>query len=80
MAKVMLATGLIVAYGYMIETFMAFYSGNQFDRYAIINRMTGPYAILYWSLIACNIVIPQIAMVAPGAPQHFDAVRTLTHY
>jgi Ni/Fe-hydrogenase subunit HybB-like protein len=59
MAKVMLATGLIVAYGYMIETFMAFYSGNQFDRYAIINRMTGPYAILYWSLIACNIVIPQ---------------------
>jgi Ni/Fe-hydrogenase subunit HybB-like protein len=59
MAKVMLATGLIVAYGYMIETFMAFYSGNQFDRYAIVNRMTGPYAILYWSLIACNIVIPQ---------------------
>jgi Ni/Fe-hydrogenase subunit HybB-like protein len=59
MAKVMLATGLIVAYGYMIETFMAFYSGNQFDRYAILNRMTGPYAILYWSLIACNIVIPQ---------------------
>ena len=60
MAKVMLATGLIVAYGYMIETFMAFYSGNQFDRYAIINRMTGPYAILYWSLIPCNIVIPQM--------------------
>jgi molybdopterin-containing oxidoreductase family membrane subunit len=59
MAKVMLATGLIVAYGYMTETFMAFYSGNQFDRYAIINRMTGPYAILYWSLIACNIAIPQ---------------------
>ncbi len=59
MAKVMLATGLIVAYGYMIETFTAFYSGNQFDRYAIVNRMTGPYAILYWSLIACNIVIPQ---------------------
>ena len=42
MAKVMLATGLIVAYGYMMETFMAFYSGNQFDRFAIINRMTGP--------------------------------------
>ena len=60
MAKVMLATGLIVAYGYMIETFMAFYSGNQFDRYAIINRMTGPYAICYWSLILCNIAIPQM--------------------
>ena len=44
MAKVMLATGMIVAYGYMMETFMAFYSGNQFDRYMIMNRMTGPYA------------------------------------
>ena len=59
MAKVMLATGLIVAYGYMMETFMAFYSGNPFDRFAIINRMTGPYAFFYWMLIACNIVIPQ---------------------
>jgi molybdopterin-containing oxidoreductase family membrane subunit len=59
MAKVMLATGLIVAYGYMMETFTAFYSGNPFDRFAIINRMTGPYAFFYWLLIACNIVIPQ---------------------
>ena len=60
MAKVMLATGLIVAYGYMMETFMAFYSGNPFDRFLVINRMTGPYAFFYWMLIACNIVIPQI--------------------
>jgi Ni/Fe-hydrogenase subunit HybB-like protein len=59
MAKVMLATGLIVAYGYMMETFMAFYSGDQYDRYLILNRMTGPYAVVYWSLIVCNIVIPQ---------------------
>jgi Ni/Fe-hydrogenase subunit HybB-like protein len=59
MAKVMLATGMIVAYGYMMETFMAFYSGDQYDRYLILNRMTGPYAVVYWSLIACNIVIPQ---------------------
>jgi molybdopterin-containing oxidoreductase family membrane subunit len=59
MAKVMLATGLIVAYGYMMETFMAFYSGNPFDRFSIINRWTGPYAFFYWLLIACNIVIPQ---------------------
>ena len=60
MAKVMLATGLIVAYGYMMETFMAFYSGNPFDRFLIINRMiSGPYRYFYWMLIACNIVIPQ---------------------
>jgi Ni/Fe-hydrogenase subunit HybB-like protein len=61
MAKVMLATGLIVAYGYMMETFMAFYSGNPFDRFVVINRMwTGPYRYFYWLLILCNIVIPQI--------------------
>jgi molybdopterin-containing oxidoreductase family membrane subunit len=60
MAKVMLATGLIVAYGYMMETFMAFYSGNQFEKYSIMNRMTGPYAVVYWALIACNIAIPQL--------------------
>jgi Ni/Fe-hydrogenase subunit HybB-like protein len=59
MAKVMLATGLIVAYGYMMETFTAFYSGDQFDRFAFINRFGGPYAVLYWSLILCNIAIPQ---------------------
>ena len=59
MGKVMLATGLIVAYGYMMETFIAFYSGNQFDRYMIMNRMAGPYKYVYWLLILCNIVIPQ---------------------
>src|ERR1700678_4066449 len=60
MAKEMLATGVIVDYGYMMETFIAFYSGNQYDRYMIMNRMTGPYAFFYWLLIACNIVIPQV--------------------
>jgi Ni/Fe-hydrogenase subunit HybB-like protein len=59
MAKVMLATGVIVAYGYAMETFMAFYSANPYERYMIMNRMVGPYAGMYWMLIACNIVIPQ---------------------
>jgi hypothetical protein len=59
MAKIMLATGLIVGYGYMIETFVASYSGHSFDRFMILNRMTGPYVGVYWLLILCNIVIPQ---------------------
>jgi Ni/Fe-hydrogenase subunit HybB-like protein len=58
MAKMLLATGLIVAYGYMMETFTAFYSGNKFDRYMIMNRMFGPYAPWYWLLITCNIAVP----------------------
>ncbi len=60
MAKVMLATGLIVAYGYMMETFSAFYSGDLYERFMVLNRWTGPYWPFYWSLIACNIVIPQV--------------------
>lgn len=59
MAKVMLATGLIVAYGYMMEAFMAFYSGSQYDQFMIVNRLTGPYRVEYWALLLCNIVIPQ---------------------
>ncbi len=59
MAKVMLATGLIVAYGYMMEAFTAWYSGNEFEEFMILNRMTGPYAPVYWSLIFCNLITPQ---------------------
>jgi molybdopterin-containing oxidoreductase family membrane subunit len=44
----------------MMETFMAFYSGNSYDRAMIMNRMTGPYAVVYWILIACNLIIPQV--------------------
>jgi molybdopterin-containing oxidoreductase family membrane subunit len=60
MAKVMLATGLIVGYGYMMETFMAWYSGNGYEQFAMANRMNGPYAPFYWTLILCNIAIPQL--------------------
>ena len=59
MGKVLLATGLIVGYGYMMEAFTAFYSGDQYERFMILNRMGGPYAVVYWCLVACNIVTPQ---------------------
>jgi Ni/Fe-hydrogenase subunit HybB-like protein len=60
MAKIMLTTGLIVFYGYCTEVFYGWYSGNEYERYMIMNRMTGPYAWAYWSLIFCNGVAPQI--------------------
>jgi Ni/Fe-hydrogenase subunit HybB-like protein len=59
MGKIMLATGVIVAYSYVVETFMAYYSGNQFEQFMMTNRMFGPYWVLYWPLILCNLVIPQ---------------------
>ncbi|HTO95302.1 MAG TPA: NrfD/PsrC family molybdoenzyme membrane anchor subunit, partial [Bacteroidota bacterium] len=60
MAKVMLATGLIVAYGYAMETFIAWYGGNQFEYSMIHQRMFGPYGTAYWLLILCNILLPQL--------------------
>jgi Ni/Fe-hydrogenase subunit HybB-like protein len=60
MAMILLATGLIVAYGYVMETFMAWYSGSPFEEYMILNRMFGPYAPLYGVLMLCNILAPQV--------------------
>src|SRR6201984_3597519 len=60
MAKVMLSTGLIVAYGYFIEFFMAYYSGNKFDVFLAEQRLHGPYSHFYYALILCNILSPQL--------------------
>ena len=54
-AKIMLATGLIVAYAYILETFTAWYSAHVFEESARWNRMTGPYAGQYWLLVFCNL-------------------------
>jgi Ni/Fe-hydrogenase subunit HybB-like protein len=62
-AKVMLATGLIVAYGYGIEAFMGWYSGNRYDAYTLWNRLHGPYHFWYWMLLTCNIFIPQLLWI-----------------
>ena len=65
----MLATGLIVAYGYLMETFMAWYSGNIYEQYLMWNRMFGPYWYMYWALLLFNILGAAGAVVlAPCAP------------
>ncbi|MGA2989070.1 MAG: NrfD/PsrC family molybdoenzyme membrane anchor subunit [Candidatus Korobacteraceae bacterium] len=62
-AKIMLATGLIVAYGYAMEAFYAFYSGDPFERAQSLNRWFGHYGGFYWALIACNLLIPQVLWI-----------------
>src|SRR5690348_8191255 len=57
--KLMLATGLIVGYGYFMETFMALWSGDIFDKYMIHNRELGPYWFIYTVVLLCNVIIPQ---------------------
>jgi Ni/Fe-hydrogenase subunit HybB-like protein len=60
MAKFLLTTGLIVAYGYLMETFTGWYSGNIYETAQIKTRAMGPYAWMYWMLIALNVVMPQL--------------------
>jgi molybdopterin-containing oxidoreductase family membrane subunit len=60
MALVMLSTGMIVAYGYLMEFFTAWYSDSATEIFVPFNRAFGPYAHWYWALIFCNIVAPQM--------------------
>ena len=59
MSKIIIATGGIVAMAYMTELFVSFYSGNEYERFAFVNRMLGPYAWAYWIMVSCNVVTPQ---------------------
>jgi Ni/Fe-hydrogenase subunit HybB-like protein len=58
MAKLTLATGLVVGYGYILEAFFGYYSADVYEKFMILNRMTGPYAPFYWTLILCNVITP----------------------
>jgi len=58
-AKLMLVTGLIVAYGYASELFMGWFSGDTYESYMSLNRMFGPYAWSWWTIVICNVVVPQ---------------------
>jgi molybdopterin-containing oxidoreductase family membrane subunit len=59
MAKVMLATGLIVSYAYSIEFFMAWYSQQSYEQFVFMNRPLGPYAWAFWTMVTCNVIAPQ---------------------
>jgi len=58
-AKVILVTSAIVGYGYCEEALMAWYSGDPYEKYMMINRMLGSYGFAYWLLIFCNVVVTQ---------------------
>jgi molybdopterin-containing oxidoreductase family membrane subunit len=59
MNKIMLVTGTLVGYAYGMEFFIAWYSGSEYERFTFINRATGPYAWAYWTMITCNVLVPQ---------------------
>jgi len=57
---IILVTGTIVGFAYITEFFMAWYSGVEYEQYAFLNRMSGPYWWAYWTMMFCNLVAPQI--------------------
>lgn len=60
MNKVMLVTGMMVGYAYIMEFFISWYSGNQFERFVFLNRALGPYAWSYWIMVSCNVLFIQL--------------------
>jgi molybdopterin-containing oxidoreductase family membrane subunit len=60
MAKIILVTGWMVGYAYALEFFVAWYSGNPYELYVFINRATGEYAWAYWTMVSCNVLVPQL--------------------
>jgi molybdopterin-containing oxidoreductase family membrane subunit len=60
MCKVLLATGMMVGFAYATEFFIAWYSGNPYERFTFINRAFGPYWWAYWIMVSCNVLSPQV--------------------
>ena len=60
MAKIILVTGWMVGYAYSLEFFVAWYSGNPSELYVFVNRATGDYAWAYWTMVSCNVLVPQL--------------------
>ena len=59
-AKVLIVTSWLVGYGYAAEIFTAYYSGDEYEIYMTVNRWTGVYAPVYWSMLVCNVLVPQL--------------------
>jgi molybdopterin-containing oxidoreductase family membrane subunit len=60
MSIIVMVTGSVVGIAYITEFFMAWYSGVQYEQYAFVNRMFGPYWWAYWMMMSCNVISPQL--------------------
>jgi molybdopterin-containing oxidoreductase family membrane subunit len=61
MAKMLLVTGLIVTYSYVVETYTAWHSGDPFELQMYLQtRPFGWIAPVFWTVIVCNCLAPQI--------------------
>jgi Ni/Fe-hydrogenase subunit HybB-like protein len=63
MAKLMLATSLVVGHGYFTDTFTAWYSGDSFDRFITADKFTGSYAVAGWMLMLLDVGVVQLVWI-----------------
>jgi Ni/Fe-hydrogenase subunit HybB-like protein len=62
-AKLIILTGLILAYSYVVEYFIAWYSGNLFEKAAFVYRALGDYAAAFWCMIVFNTIVPLLFLI-----------------
>jgi molybdopterin-containing oxidoreductase family membrane subunit len=60
MCKLIIVTSSIVALAYGTEFFTAQYSGNPYEKFVFLNRAFGPFAWAYWTMVSCNVLVPQL--------------------
>jgi molybdopterin-containing oxidoreductase family membrane subunit len=77
MCKLLLLTSSIVALAYGTEFFTAFYSGNPYEQFVFLNRATGPFCWAYWTMIGCNVLVPQLLWFR-GVRRHVGLVFVLS--
>ncbi len=65
MCKLMLSMGSLVGLAYGTEFFMAAYSGNPYEQFVFLNRALGPFSWAYWTMVSCNVLIPQVLWFRP---------------
>jgi len=73
MAQTMIVTTCIVGYAYLLEPFIAWYSGDLVEKQFAVWRATGPIAPLYWALWVCNVAVP-LAFLTKWARRHLGAL------
>ncbi len=56
---IVMVTGTMVGFAYLMEFFIAWYGGVEYEKAIFILRATGPYAWAYWIMITCNVISPQ---------------------
>ena len=60
MGRFLLGTGLVVGFGYLIEIFAGWYSDGVYEESVVLDRFLGPYAWMYYGMLAANVLIPQL--------------------